>query len=150
MITCEAQSEAERLQNQSVDRAVVPLLPVAPLFGHQLLDAFTDPVDVLGHLGVDAIFAFACTAFAPAYNAGDKIGASVVRDVRSAAVALAGVFGCFVVASTEHAVRDAQLGGFNAGCPIHVGDGEALQDGGRLPTLSNTAETTDHAVWLPH
>lgn len=128
----------------------MPLLPAALLLGHQLLDAFTDPLDVLGHLGVDAVFAFACTAFTPAYNAGDKIGVSVARDVRSAAVALAGVLGYVVIASTEHALRDPQLGRFYAGCPIHEGDGEALQDGGRLPTLAETTETTDHAVGLPH
>lgn len=139
------------LQEQPLDGAAVPLHPAAALlFRHQFVNAVTDPADVLGHLGVDAVFAFASAAFAPAHDTGDKIGVAVACDVRPAAVTLAGVLGYLVVAGTEHAGGDAQLGGFHAGQAIHVGDGEALQDGGRLPTLAETAEAADHAVRLPH
>lgn len=96
------------LQNQPLDWSVVSLHPVgARLFGHQLLDAFTDPADVLGHLGVNAVFAFACAAFAPAHDAGDKISVAVPCDVRPATVTLAGVLRYCVVAGAEHAGRDA-------------------------------------------
>lgn len=139
------------LQKQPFDWAVVPLHPFGTLFfGHQLFNATTDPADVLGHLGVDPIFAFACTPFTPAHNASDKISVPVVCDVRPTAVTLAGVFSYVVVAGTEHVGRDAELCGFNAGEPIHKGDSESLQDGGRLSTLAKTAETADHAVRLPH
>ena len=129
----------------------VPLRPAtARLFGRQFVDAPADPADVLGHLGVDAIFAFACAAFTPAHDAGDKIGVVVAGDVRPAAVALARVHGCFVVAGAEHAGGDAPLGGLYAGEPLHEGHPEALQDGGRLATLAETAETADDAALLPH
>lgn len=99
------------LQNQPLDGVVVPLHPAALIvFGHQPLHAFTDPGDVLGHLGVDAIFAFARATFAPAYDASDKISVTITCDMRPAAVALAGVLGYFVVAGTEHAGGDAKLG----------------------------------------
>lgn len=115
------------------------------LFGHQLPDALIDPADVLGHLSVDAVFALACAAFAPAHNAGDEVGVAVARDMRPATVTLAGVLGYCVVAGAEHAGSDAQWGGFYAGFPIHVGHGEALQDGGRRPTIAETAKTANHA-----
>lgn len=82
------------LQKQPPGRAAVPLPPPAALlFGHQLLDGTVDPADVLGHLSVNAVFPFPRAALAPAHDAGDEVRASVARDVRSAAVALARVLG---------------------------------------------------------
>lgn len=81
---------------------MVSLLPVALFCLHQSTDAITNPSDVLGHLCVDAIFAFACAAFAPAHDAGDEVGVTVARDVWPTTVALAGILGYGVVASAEH------------------------------------------------
>lgn len=104
------------LQKHPFDLAVVPLHPFGALFfGHQRFDAGADPADVLGHLGVDPVPAFTRTALAPAHNASDKISVPVERDVRPTAVALAGVLSYVVVASAEHAGRDAKLRGFDAG-----------------------------------
>lgn len=104
------------LQKQPLDGAVVPLQPASTLFfGHQPLNAVTDPADELGHLSVDPIFASACAAFTPAHDASDKIGVVVARDVWPTAITFAGIFRYFIIASTEHAGRDAQLGGFHAG-----------------------------------
>lgn len=102
------------LQNHSLDRAVVPLHPGSLVFRHQLLDSFPDPRDVLGHLGVNPIFASACAAFTPAHNTGDKIGVAVARHMWPTAVTLAGIPLYLVIASAEHAGRDAQWGRLDA------------------------------------
>lgn len=123
---------------------------LVPSFGHEPRHADTNPTDVLGHLGVDSIFALACAALPPAHNPGDKVGIAVTCDVWATAVALAGVLGNVVVACTEHLLGDAQLGRFNADGPTHVGDCESLQDGGWLSALAKTAKTADNTIRLPH
>lgn len=102
------------LQNHSIDMAVVPLRSGSPVGVHQPLDSIPDPSDVLGHLGVNPVFAFACAAFTPAHNTGDKIGVVVGRHMWPAAVTLAGILLCLVIAGAEHAGRDAQRGGLDA------------------------------------
>lgn len=129
----------------------MPLHPVGTLiFGHQYRSAFADPADVLGHLGIDPIFSFACTTFTPAHNAGNKIGVSVARDVWPTAVTLAGVLLYCVIAGTEHALRDAELRGSKASLSVYIGESEALQDSGRPSIFTEAAKTADHAFRLPH
>lgn len=95
-------------QVEPSDGAAVPLVPAGVRsFGHQPSNAATDPADVLGHPGVDAVFALARTAFAPAHDSGDKVGVAVARDVWPAAVTLAGILRYLVVAGAEHLGGDA-------------------------------------------
>lgn len=95
-------------QVEPSDGAAVPFLPAGVRsFGHQPSDAAADPADVLGHPGVDAVFALARAAFAPAHDSSDKVGVAVARDMWPAAVTLAGILRYFVVASTEHLGGDA-------------------------------------------
>lgn len=119
-------------------------------FGHQRIYPIFDPMDVLGHLGVDPVLSFPSTAFPPAHNASDKIGVTVEGDMRATAVTLAGVLGSGVVTSAEHTLRDSELSRVQAVLPVHVGQGQALEDGGCLLTLTKAAETTDQPNWLPH
>lgn len=113
---CWADLSAAVSQVEPSDGAVVPFLPAGvSIFGHQSSDAGADPADVLGHPGVDAVFALACAAFTPAHDSGDKVGVAVARDVWPAAVTLAGILCYFVIAGTEHLGGDTQLGGFHAG-----------------------------------
>lgn len=137
-------------KKQPCDVALVSLLSAALLCWQQSVGGITDPWNKLGHLCVDTIFAFACTALSPAHNTGDKVGVMVARDVRPATVALAGILGYCVIASAEHALCDAQLSGFHASVSVHVGYREALQEGGSLTSLAKTSKTADHTVWLAH
>lgn len=142
---------ADVLQIKPSHWAVVPLHPAAGrVFVHQLRHTFTDPRYVLGHLGVDTVLALASAAFTPAHNASDEVGAMVTCDMRPTAVTLAGVLGFCVIAGAEHPGRDAQRSGLDTGPTVHVGHGEALQDGRWLTTLAKTSKTADHAIRFLH
>lgn len=119
-------------------------------FAPQQHHAVADPGDVLGNLCVDAVFAFTSAPLAPAHDARDEEGVTVLRNVRPAAVALTRVLFDLVVAGTEHPVGDAELAGLDADGPVDVRHGETLQDRGGLPSLAKTPETTDQPVRLPH
>lgn len=124
--------------------------PLVPSFGHEPRHANPNPADVLGHLGVDSVFAGACAALPPAHNPSNKVGVAEARDMRATAVSLASIPGDVMIASTEHVLGDAQLGGFNAHLPTHVGDCEALKDSGWLAAFPEATKTADHAIRLPH
>lgn len=132
----------------SVLMSFVP--PLVPSFGHEPRHADSNPADILGHLGVDSIFPFACAALPPAHDPSNKIGVAVACDMWATAVSLASILGNVIVASTEHVLGDAQLGGFHADLPTNVGDCEALKDGGWLSAFAKATKTADHTVRLPH
>lgn len=124
--------------------------PLGPSFGHEPRYAEPNPADILGHLGVDSVFPFACAALPPTHDASNKVGAAVACDMWATAVALASILGDVIIARAEHVLGDTQLGGFHAHLPTHIGDCKALKDGGWLPAFAEATKTADHAVRLPH
>lgn len=141
-------SQVEPFNGVLISLLSVP--PSVPSFSHEPCHADPNPADVLGHLGVDSVFALACAALPPAHDPSNKVSGAVARDVRATAVPLASILVDVIIASTEHLLGNAQLGGFHADLPTHIGDCEALKDGGWLSAFAEATKTTDHTVGLPH
>lgn len=116
-------------------------------------DVFHDepnPLEVLGHLRVDAILAFASAALTPAYHTCHKPCIFVFGDMRTTAVTLTRILFQLVVAGTEHAKGDVELGGLFTDGTVYIGHAESLQDSGLETTLRETTKSTHHAVVFLH
>lgn len=131
-------------------------LPLVPgllgvfALGHDLVHDTLYPLEVLGHLRVDAVLVFASAALAPAYHTRHKPCVFVFGDMWATAVTLTRILFLPAISGTEHAGADGELGGLLADGAVYEGHSEPLQNSGLQTTLLETTKSSHHSVFLLH
>lgn len=90
---------------------------------------FLDPVDVVGHFGVDAQLLHVAAALAPGHQPHQEPGVSVERDHGAAAVPLTGVRPLAQDAGAQHVSGDVVGHVLAADAAVHQGDFDDVEGG---------------------